>query len=274
MLLEPWIALKGNNLVWWDTNVRFTPLGFTMLHISSIIAAVAISWYMPTFFWADFEENMAHSQHLYMIDVAKLLWLQQAIRNCESVINQRKNGLIPGLLLEEALKSEKESPFRTVQYKLENDILERAEKWKNAQKNEDDKKKMFRKELWGDRSPSEINDELNAQERRRELYTRKFGGGDGGRNGGNGGNNNIEDKVTELFRRDDFVQKNIGNSGGNVVNFGNNLSPSNNITDNPNLARFQQPLTVDGLNSNNSGGNKAKGSSFRAKYVQPYLSVE
>jgi hypothetical protein len=150
VVIEPYIALKGNMLVWWDTQIRFTRLGFVMLHLSSLIAAGLLSWKAQDYYWVDYEDNMDRARHLYMIDVARLLWLQTAKKRCELVIQQRKNGVIPGLLVPEALRSEKESPFRTTSYRHHHDISDRIEKWNSEYGEEEEMKKRFRREMWGD----------------------------------------------------------------------------------------------------------------------------
>ena len=175
LVIEPYIAMKGNMLVWWDTQIRFTKLGFVMLHVSSLIAAGLLSWKAQDYYWVDYEDNMDRARHLYMIDVARLLWLQTATQRCELVIQQRKNGIIPGLLVPEALRSEKESPFRTTSYRYQHDISDRIEKWKDEYGQEEEMKKRFRREMWGDKGLDEIDQLKQRQDRQEELKRVKLG---------------------------------------------------------------------------------------------------
>lgn len=175
MLLEPYIALKGNSFVWWDTQIRFTKLGFLLLHLASLAAAGFVTYHAPRYFWADYHENMYRSRHLYMIDVARLLWVQQAIRNCELVIQNRKDGVIPGLLLTEALQDITETPFRTPDYRQTHDLRDRAAQHRAAAEKAAKRRAEVRAQLWGDYTPAELDEKRDAKRRLELLRETKSG---------------------------------------------------------------------------------------------------
>lgn len=110
--LEPFVFAKGHYYVWMDSNLRLSRAGFYLLHIFGAIIAITGGYFISELAWGDIEEQLDISQELYLLDVARLLWVRRALRNCEIVMNERQNGIIPGLLPSEIIQEEQDLPFR------------------------------------------------------------------------------------------------------------------------------------------------------------------
>lgn len=125
LVFEPLVALRGHYIAWQDTNVRLTRLGFTLFQLGGVGLFAAAWYYMGDYAWGDISHQLEISQKLYMLDVARILWARQAMRNAELVMNARPNGIPPGLTMSELSRGLKERNFHM--NRPDREFVERAE---------------------------------------------------------------------------------------------------------------------------------------------------